>query len=63
MGRFARCFKKKKMQALHNKIILLLKFRILMEAHKGFLEETQAGAGFLVEGLFSALLLSPVALK
>lgn len=51
------------MQALHNKIILLLKFRILMEAHKGFLEETQAGAGFLVEGLFSALLLSPVALK
>ena len=34
-----------------------------MEAHKGFLEETHDGEGFLVEGLFNAFLLSLVALE
>lgn len=33
-----------------------------METHKGFLEETHDGAGFLLEWLFNTLL-SPVALK
>lgn len=60
---FAGCLKNKKLQALHKGIIVvLLKFRISMETHKGFLEEIHDGAGFLLERLFHTLP-SPVALK